>query len=327
MVNRKGLLIFAIVVALLGLAAGPAAAAGGIRAKLSAARHELTVGDPVELTLEVTHPAGYQVIIPRLNQSWGNFEILDQSAVQTQSNADGTETTRQTITVTLYRPGAFETPPLAFSVADGSGQVSQESAAPVTLTVTPVLAEGDTTLKDIRPQATMSAPFPWPMLAGGLVAVAAVVGGGWWFFRRRRELRLDYRPPFQVALDELARITGLGLTEEGRFKEHYSLVTDVLRRYVEHQFAVNATDRTTTELKRDLAYTPLAPEHVRLFIDLFTDADLVKFANVRPELTEAQQFIAEARRFVELTRPQPQAADARPGNPHLDTHQRVEAAR
>jgi hypothetical protein len=325
MLNKKRLLFITLIAASLLLSVWPAQAAEGVRTALTAGKSELTVGDPVDLTLDVTHPAGYQVIIPRLESTWGNFEVRSQGPTETTPNADGTETTRQTISVTLYRPGTFETPALPFSLTSADGQVLDDAAAPVSLTVSPVLAEGDSTLNDIRPQADMPLPLPWPALAGGLAALATVAAGGWWLFNRRRTV--DNRPPFQVALDELARIEKLGLPEQGRFKEYYSLITDTLRVYLEKQFEINATDRTTTELKQNLGYTSLAAEQTRALLDLFFDADLVKFAKVVPEPQEAQQLGAGARRFVEQTRPRPQPDKSGPRNQKIDTTHHVEVAR
>ena len=86
-------------------------AADGVEVRLRPERNELTVGDPVQLTLEVTHPAGSQVIIPQLDVTWGNFEVRDQSPASTVANDDGTLTTRQTLDVTLFDVGEFQTPP------------------------------------------------------------------------------------------------------------------------------------------------------------------------------------------------------------------------
>lgn len=309
MSKPKRLLFIGLIAAALFLPALPAQAAGGVQASLTASRSELAVGDPVELTLQVTHPAGTQVIIPKLEQSWGNFEVRQQGPAQTSTNPDGTATTRKTISVTLFRPGTFETPPLPFSVTDAGGHTTNSTAAPISLTVTPVLAPGDTSLNDIRPQADMKIPFPWPALLGGLAAAAVIAAVGWRFLRRPHRV-VDHRPPYQVALDELNRIAALGLPNRGRFKEHYSRVTDVLRLYLETQFGLNATDRTTTELKQELAYTALAVDHVVRLITLFAEADLVKFANAAPNLDEAGQLLAEARQLVEQTHSQPDDTDS-----------------
>jgi hypothetical protein len=285
-----------------------AAAAGDVQVALVPDRSELAVGDPVQLALEVTHPAGYQVIVPQLEQTWGELEVWSQSGVTTTANDDGTETTRQTIGVTLFNLGEFETPPLPLMISDGAGQVFEEVAPSVSLAVVPTLAEEDNELRDIKPQAGLNVPAAWPWIAGGLLLAAIAAVAGWWAYRRWQGKPflapvVDNRPPWQVAYDELARIEGLGLLERRRFKEYYTLVTDCLRTYLESQFDLSVYERTTTELKAVLRRSDLAPEHARRFLDLFSESDLVKFAKFTPNMRSAYQLLSEAREVVTLTRP------------------------
>jgi hypothetical protein len=289
----------------------PVQAAGGVEVTLTPSQTQLAVGDPVELTLEINHPAGYQVIIPKLDQTWGSFEVREQSQATTSPNDDGTETTQQTITVTLFDLGTFETPTLPLTISDGSGQVTEETVPAVSLTVTPLRAEEDTALRDIRPQAELAIPSILPSIAIGLVVATVVAGSGWWLYHRWRVKRglvavVDNRPPFQVAYDELDRIASLNLPEQGQFKEHYTLVTDCIRTYLEQQFHLHTFDRTTTELRVELKRSMISPDHTRRFIDLFSESDLVKFAKLKPEAAEARQLIDEARVLVSLTKLQPE---------------------
>lgn len=328
-IRPKILWIAVIFAAVFFLLAAPAHAEGGIRATLTPNRDSLTVGDPVELLLDVTHPAGQQVLIPKLEQTWGSFEVQAQSPTQTQANPDGTETTRQRITVTLFEPGTFQTPPLPLTITGSNGQITNAEAGPVSLTVTPTLAEGDTALADIRPQAEMELPLSWPIMATGAAALLAVTIAGWWLIRRRRgRVAVDNRPPYQRALDELARIETMNLPARGHFKEQYTRVTDVLRLYLETQHAVPATDRTTNELKQDLARAgAIHPDHVRRLIDLFSDADWVKFAKVIPEREEAGQLIPAARQLVQATRPRPEPETPQSGMPRVNSAPTVEVSR
>ena len=289
----------------------PIQAAGGVEVTLTPSQAQLAVGDPVELTLEVNHPAGYQVIIPKLDQTWGSFEVREQSQATTSPNDDGTETTRQTITVTLFDLGTFETPAWPLTISDGAGQVTEETVPPVSLTVNPLRVEEDTALRDVRPQAELAIPSMLPSIIIGLVVATVIAGSGWWLYRRWRVKRglvpvIDNRPPYQVAYDELDRIARLRLPEQGQFKQHYTLVTDCLRTYLERQLDLHAFDRTTTELRMVLKQSTIAPDHTRRFIDLFSESDLVKFAKLKPEAAEARQLIDEARVLVSLTKPQPE---------------------
>ena len=310
--NRPKLMLLISLLGMLLLMVLPVHADGSIQTTLTTNQETITVGDPVEITLEVKHPANQQVIIPKIEQSWGEFEVQSQSSPETISNDDGTAITRQKITVSLYQPGVFETPPLPLTISGDNGQTSEIVAQPVTVSVASVLVTGDTALKDIRPQASMDLPFPWLLFAAGLVAAIAIIAGGWWLVRRWRRngsLFVDNRPPYQVALDELDRIRRLRLPDNGKFKEHYSLVTDTLRIYLEQQHRVPATDRTTSELKQELAYSRINPEQTRMLINLFGDADFVKFAKLIPDRDEAYSLVEDACQFVTATHPHPEPAD------------------
>jgi hypothetical protein len=325
-VNRKLFFIqVLIVVSVLVLMVTPVGAAGGITADgittaLTPNQTKLAVGDRVDLTLTVTHPVDTQVIIPQLEKTWGPFEVWGQSQATTVDNGDGTATTQQIITVTLFDLGTFETPALPLTISNSNGQVTEETVAPVSLTVKSILAEGDTQLKDIRPQASMDVPFPWPMVATGVVMLAVVIAGAWWLIHRLRQNGalgrvVDNRPPFQVAFDELDRIDGMGLPEKGQFKTHYTLVTDVLRQYLEKQFGVHTFDRTTSELKQSLQMSTMSSDNARRFVDFFADSDLVKFAKLVPDLDEARHITVDARALVKMTQPRPEPEQPKPTTP------------
>lgn len=310
--SKRGLFLMLFVL-VLTIVALPVRADEGVQVSLEASQQELTVGDPVQLTLVVTHPAGYQVIVPQLDQTWGDFEVRDQSPATTAVNDDGTAITRQTIEVTLFSPGDFRTPELPLTISDGAGHVTEAVAPSVSLTVSPTLAEEDSDLRDIKPQAALSLPPLWPWVLGGLLLAAATGVAGWWAYRRWQgkpfgpAAAVDNRPAWQVAQDELARIEGLGLLAQRRFKEYYSLITDCLRAYLDEQFELRALDRTTSELKAVLRQSDLEPEQARQLLALFAEGDLVKFAKFTPQTQAAQQVMVRARAFVDQTRPRPEA--------------------
>ena len=302
-----------LVVAVLLMVVLPASAAGEVLVSLMPSTHELTVGDPVQLTLDVNHPAGYQVIIPQLEGMWGGLEVRGQSQATTTANDDGTETTSQIIEVTGFNLGDLQTAELPLAISDGTGTVIEELVPALSLTVIPTLAEDDSTLRDIKPQAALHVPAIWPKVVGGLLLAATLAFGGWWAYRRWQGKRvlgrgpfIDNRSPWQVAFDELTRIEGLGLIDRRRFKEHYTLVTDCLRTYLETQFQLRVYDRTISELRPVLRHSDLSPDHTRRILDLFMESDLVKFAKFTPDIQTAHELTCQARQLVDETRPQPE---------------------
>jgi hypothetical protein len=104
--NFKKLAFIPLILLLAALVVFPAAAQSEpVEATLIIPPGEYTVGDPVLLTLAVTHPAGYQVIFPELPPEWGDFTVSAQSPLTTVGNPDGTETTTQMIDARLFSPG------------------------------------------------------------------------------------------------------------------------------------------------------------------------------------------------------------------------------
>jgi hypothetical protein len=300
-----------LLITLLLLAVAPAAAQGDgpVTAVLSAPDGQHAVGDPIPLTLALTHPAAYQVILPILPDAWGDFEVVSQSPATVVANADGTATTTMLIDARLFQPGVFDTPPLEVSVTDGQGGLQQVLAAPAAVSIVSVLQEGDTALRDIKPQAALPIPAAWPWMAAGLAAVA-LVAVVMWQARRRRKLALDNRQTHEVALDGLRIVEGLRLPEQGRFKEHYTLVSDTVRIYVERRFAVPALERTTGEIRPNLARVDMAPEVSALLIAFLQESDLVKFSKWTPDVASAHQLLAHGRMIVEATKPKPPAEPA-----------------
>ncbi|MCB8989190.1 MAG: hypothetical protein H6665_01105 [Ardenticatenaceae bacterium] len=280
---------------------------------------QLTVGDVVTLTITAVHPADSRVLWPTWGETWGELEIRAQQAPQTVAGEPGMQTTAQTMQATLWTPGVYTTLPLTMTIAAADGELQEITAVPITLTVYSVLNEDDLTLRDIKPQASLQAPSRWPWLLGGLLGAAALAAAVYWARRHwpQRQLAtavslpaVDNRPAHEIALAELARITALDLPAQARFKDHYTLVSDVLRHYLQGAFDLPALDRTTAELRRDLHATPIAPASQAHLITLLDEADLVKFAQVIPDLPAAQQFPAQAQQFVLATAAlQPPIAD------------------
>ncbi len=297
---------FLVILALLVVMPAAAQVNGTVKATLSVPDGEMTVGDPVELTLAVKHPAGYQVIMPQLEQEWGDFIIHSQSAPVTVSQADGMEMTQQIIDARLFAPGAFSTPPLNVTFTDGSGQTGEVIAQPATIHVASVLVEGDTQLRDIKPQAELPYLNILPWIAGGLL-VALLATVLYLLLRHRSARRVlamqDNRLPHEVALDELERIEGLALPDVGLFKEHYTLVSDCLRSYMEKQYDVPMLERTTAEIQASLKKSDIESNVAGHYLSLLDVCDLVKFSKFRPESGSAYAILSSGRQIVQATIP------------------------
>jgi hypothetical protein len=184
--------------------------------------------------------------------------------------------------------------------------------------VLPSQASGTNSI-DIRPlKGPVEIPstfgWLWWVLAVVLIAVAA-----WFFWRKLRMKKTPPKsqvviPPHRKAKDQLRMASEL-MSDPYKF---CSLVSDVLRAYVEERFQLKAPERTTEEFMGELrSSTKLRPDHKSLLEDFLVRCDLVKFARFEPTVPELEALLDSAYRFVEETAPldeqlEPALAQPRP---------------
>jgi hypothetical protein len=290
-----------------------------------------TVGDYITLRLQVRHPGDSQVQFPQLEEQWGQFEVIEQSQPTTVTNGDGTTSTGQDIIVALFEPGSYQTPRLVVTHTTSDGAVEELGAPVIPLRIDSVLIEGDEELRDLKAQADMDVPPLWPLILAAvllaLLLLGLMVGTVLWLLQRRKQKAaapvfavpvFDSRPPEIIAYDELERIRSLDLPAKSQFKEHYSLVTNCLRRYIEGRYHIHALERTTSEIYNSLTISSIPADAIRDFMNVFIESDLVKFARFRPNAQEAYSLVPKARAIVESTTPVPEPVREVPLEPETE---------
>jgi hypothetical protein len=315
----KGIIAQITVFLIIALLAGTALAQGGPEVVASAEvdRKTITVGDRIVYTMRAEHDKDLVVDFPQLASTWGDFEVLSQRPLQ-PGTSQGRVVTGKEYVITAFTVGEHTTPPLRVSYLDRQGQTQEIETAPIRITVTSVLTgtDGVTTTLDIRnlkPQAELPRDWSWLLWVGlvGLALGLALLSLLWFMARRRKQAEaavpsavVDLRPPEETAYEELNRIAGLKLVEQGRFKEHYTLTADCLRRYAEGIYGIPAMDRTTGEFHAALRRARVDGQRVSLFKDLLDESDLVKFAKYVPSIEEAREALPRARHIVDVTKPE-----------------------
>jgi hypothetical protein len=214
-----------------------------------------------------------------------------------------------TVRLAFYRTGKREIPafglPWVQVVTGHRGVVTHE---PFEVEVASTIPAGNPPLRDIRePESPPGFGVLWALLGVG------AAGGIAWLATRRRKRRPAPEPepiaapaapppppdPFSVALARLGAIDAERWGARGDVDRHYELVADVLRDYLEAAHGLPARERTTTELLWSLP-PRLAEGGLRRRIqEVLGDADLVKFAKLRPSPDEAASYTSHARDLLE----------------------------
>ena len=153
---------------------------------------------------------------------------------------------------------------------------------------------------------------------GLLVLMAAVV---WLLYRlsRRihRAIRLRRMSPRERALVELADLMVRDLIAKNKVKEFFLELTLIVRRYIERAHSIRAPEQTTEEFLLAASRNPQFRTEVLGKLRAFLQtADLVKFAEYRPEPAVVDRAVGTARDYVETdertTVPQLQTTNKEP---------------
>jgi hypothetical protein len=154
-------------------------------------------------------------------------------------------------------------------------------------------------IRDIRGPQFFVPAWLFPALVAGGVALA-LGGYGVWRWRRRRQ-RPRVLLPFEVALQRLEGIRAL--MQPASEREFSIAVSDIVRCYIEQEFSLTATHRTTEEFLRDLLESPNAAlaRHRALLSEFLHQCDLVKFAGMSLTLQNMESLHHSACDFVRAT--------------------------
>jgi hypothetical protein len=138
--------------------------------------------------------------------------------------------------------------------------------------------------------------------------VAAIAGGLWWLSRRRVSVAATPAAarlaggPFDTALARLAALEGAARQNGNGVAPLYADVADVVRECLLQAGAIPHQGLTTGELS-SLLPPLLAAGDLRTDCEaVLGDADLVKFAKVRPDRAAAGDHVARTRTLLEAWR-------------------------
>ncbi|MCG8584826.1 MAG: BatD family protein [Pirellulales bacterium] len=260
------------------------------------------VAERINLTFDVRAPRDISVRMPDLQEALGPFEIMNKRQQDDLPDGKGRRWTA-IYELECLSSGTFEIPAIDVSFTDRRAATAIQGTVrsqPIEIQIVSAL-EGQSdplAFRDIKgeiePPAVENDQNPWIAYSiVGSVAVALAALGVVVWRRSRRE-----KAPAAWALAELEKI------EKGDFPadEFYCRLTDVVRGYLERQFAIHAPRLTTDEFLVAMHDEPvLAQQHRESLRSFLAVADMVKFARYEPGSAGASETIDTARQFVLAT--------------------------
>lgn len=269
----------------------------------------IRVGDPVRVVLRIDDvPATTEIVLPDTLAAADDVESAGRLRIRRDTLPGGRARLTAVYPIVLWRPGTTSLPTLPMIVrADGNERRIQIKLPEVT--VTPVLPPDTSQIEARPPKDVWGADrIWWPWILGAGLALIAAALLFWWYRKRRREVvelaSIPVIDPREHALQEIARIRALGLIEQKQYRQHYILLTQVVREFAERMEPGWSTDLTTEELAPRMK--PRKEAHALLA--MLRSADMVKFAKQQPTAAQADSDLATAEAFVrEFNKPEPLA--------------------
>ncbi len=210
------------------------------------------------------------------------------------------------IRMAFYRIGRQPVPTLALLYRPAANALPDTLVnAPLSIEITPILPLGNPSLKDIKPLEQLGGPVVLPLILL-LTGVGAAV---FWLFRRRngvaplwtrRAPAAPIHTPFAAALARLDALEQEVLASGNGVVPSYARVAEIMRDALIASAVVPHSGFTSGELRAMLPGPLTAEGAGDRFAALLADADLVKFAKLRPDLPSAQGQIARARALFTL---------------------------
>ena len=129
-----------------------------------------------------------------------------------------------------------------------------------------------------------------------------------------QKLKVEYLTPYEKAVIELTKIKKLNYLSDVDIKTYYSDLTFVLRNFIEEKIIKSALESTTKELIQKLSLLKtskklnLSNSTLKNIEDVFSRADLVKFAKYEPDAQSASidlETLSKELENIKLILPEP----------------------
>lgn len=233
------------------------------------------------------------VLTVHLARTYPSTDMLSSNGIVAISQQFDTATHTQQTVLTSFEPGLHHV------------RVSPDDSLPL-MVLDVEIDTANAEIRDIAPieqvPYTFWEVFRWVLLALAVLALAFL---GWWFYTHRSRVQellgtaepADTRTPEERALDSLEALRTQKLWQAGKVKEYHTELTDIVRRFIEESTSIRATDMTSDETLAEVESGKWNVEST-LLRDIFSTADLVKFAKSEPLPHEHDRSMAQAVDFV-----------------------------
>lgn len=279
-----------------------------ITVKATLDSNKIFVGDWVHLQLDVNKAKDVHIQLPYFEKSLSEgIEIIDQQVTDSSFSHMAMK-----YTITAYDSGLFYIPPIPVLFQLPNGVVDTIFTKASYLEVQPFyfdqLGEEIADINELQPVKFALKDFIWIIF---VVIGLGILGGAlhYFLFENRKKKGIvksePVTPPYIQATERLQKLEQEELWQQGKLKEYYTELTEVLRWYIEAQYYIPALEQTTEEIIKSVTYKGVFDaDSIQMLKDLLPLADMVKFAKGTTDANENTAYLNKSKEFIDRTKVQ-----------------------
>ena len=306
---KKFLLIFLLLL-------NAALFAQDIRVKSSTDTTSYKVGDYINYTLRIEYDKNIGILAPQIRDSLKVADIIKLDTVVTKEE-NGRMVTLIKAVLSKYDSAVVNIPPIAIKyrtlknpnekLSPNDSTLKTITSYPVTVFVHTLQVNPQAEIKDVKDPVKI--PLNWLLILLWIAIAAVIITAAVYFYLRYKRIKAGrivaepkiILPAHVIALTALNELAAKQLWQKGMVKEYHSEITEIVRAYFERKFNLPALELTTTEVNAQLKQKPGTESIIDITNGFLTNADLVKFANVKPENSVNEEMMKQALEIVNRT--------------------------
>ena len=273
----------------------------------------IRIGEQINYKINIKLDSLDEINFPKA-KDFAPFELINEFKVDT-NYLDKKFIISKQFALTFFDSGTYYIPSQKLSLLDK--EIKLDSFK-VTINPTKI----DTTkqgLYDIKPIMKSNTKFDF--LFWLYILIFIIVFCTFLYFKNHilsfftiNKLEVEYLTPYEKAVTELSKIKDLNYLSEIDIKTYYSDLTFVIRNFIEEKIIDNALECTTKELIQKLSLLKTSKKlnfsnsTLKNIEDIFSRADLVKFAKYEPDTQSAStdlETLTKELEKIKLILPEP----------------------
>jgi hypothetical protein len=277
--------------------------------------NNILIGDQVKIKLQAICPKGTILMWPTIKDTIiKQIEVASRTKIDSVFSSDKKSLTlSQIFTITSFDSGTYKIPAFEFNyrfLKDTNNYTALTNE--LYLNVNTIAVDTTKEIRDIK--TPLKAPISFRELLpyiGGVVILSVIILLIIYYIQKKRKAEPLIRfkqvrvvPAHEIALLALQKLKDDKLWQNNKVKLYYVELTDILRKYIENRFEIDALEMTTDEITASFKTIDIAEELKRKLRNILILADLVKFAKAQPLANEHDICLENAFDLVNNTIPE-----------------------